>query len=74
MRKNSSFSVALATGTAIIALLAVPGTALAQSAPADGASDEGESKAIIVTGSRIKQDPTKSALPLEIITPDELEP
>ncbi len=72
MRNSSSFSVALATGTAILALLAAPGAALAQSAPADGASDEGESKAIIVTGSRIKQDPSKSALPLEIVTPADL--
>lgn len=31
-----------------------------------------ESGAIIVTGSRIKQDPTKSALPLTIITTDDL--
>ncbi len=74
MRNSSTISVALATGTAILALLAVPGAALAQSlpAPADGASDEDSGKAIIVTGSRIKQDPSKSALPLEIITTDDL--
>jgi iron complex outermembrane receptor protein len=33
---------------------------------------EDESAAIIVTGSRIKQDPTKSALPLQVITTDDL--
>lgn len=32
------------------------------------AADGGKDNAIIVTGSRIKQDPTKSALPLQIIT------
>ncbi|WP_397580611.1 TonB-dependent receptor domain-containing protein [Sphingorhabdus sp.] len=37
---------------------------------AETAEDEGA--AIIVTGSRIKQDPTKSALPLQVITTDDL--
>lgn len=37
---------------------------------AEAAEDEGA--AIIVTGSRIKQDPTKSALPLQVITTDDL--
>ncbi|HEU4820360.1 MAG TPA: TonB-dependent receptor plug domain-containing protein, partial [Qipengyuania sp.] len=41
------------------------------SAPAEQA-DEGEGRAIIVTGSRIRQDPTRSALPLQIITPEDL--
>lgn len=38
--------------------------------PAETAADEGT--AIIVTGSRIKQDPTKSAAPLQVITPADL--
>ncbi len=53
--------------------LALP--AFAQdSLPADqstSAADE-EGKAIVVTGSRIKRDPANSALPLTIITPDDL--
>ncbi|MFM5906917.1 MAG: TonB-dependent receptor domain-containing protein [Novosphingobium sp.] len=61
----------LATGTAMLALAGLPSAALAQSS-SDSASDEGDGKAIIVTGSRIKQDPAKSALPLEIVTPDDL--
>ncbi|MFM6932342.1 MAG: TonB-dependent receptor domain-containing protein [Novosphingobium sp.] len=69
--RNTSLAVALATGTAFIALLATPGAALAQSV-SDGDSAESDGKAIIVTGSRIKQDPSKSALPLEIVTPDDL--
>ena len=40
------------------------------SVPAETAEDEGT--AIIVTGSRIKQDPTKSAAPLQVITPSDL--
>ncbi|MGB5078073.1 MAG: TonB-dependent receptor plug domain-containing protein, partial [Sphingorhabdus sp.] len=49
--------------------------AFAQDAPApqsavDTASDEGT--AIIVTGSRIKRDPNDSALPLQVITTDDL--
>ena len=40
------------------------------SVPPETAEDEGT--AIIVTGSRIKQDPTKSAAPLQVITPSDL--
>lgn len=67
----------LATGTALAALAAAPAAAQttdtgisATSAPAEQADeDEG---GILVTGSRIRQDPSRSALPLEIITPDDL--
>lgn len=69
---RKSFNVALATGTAIVALAALPAAAQAQAqAGADGASSD-DDKMIVVTGSRIKQDPAKSALPLEIVTPDDL--
>jgi iron complex outermembrane recepter protein len=52
--------------------LTVP--AFAQEAPLPAAVDtiDDEGSAIIVTGSRIKQDPSKSALPLQIITTDDL--
>ena len=59
-----------------VALGALASPALAQETPdvtnnnAQGTSSEGG--AIIVTGSRIKQDPAKSALPLQIITTDDL--
>ncbi len=48
--------------------------AFAQDAPAPTAPEtaEDEGTAIIVTGSRIKQDPSKSALPLQIVTTDDL--
>ncbi|MEJ6009471.1 TonB-dependent receptor domain-containing protein [Novosphingobium aquae] len=69
--RNTSLAVALATGTAFLALIAMPSAAMAQSA-SDGDSAESDGKAIVVTGSRIKQDPSKSALPLEIVTPDDL--
>jgi len=68
MRKSRSFCRSLAVGTAIVTLAGVPQIAMAQAA--DGNDD---SKAIIVTGSRIKQDPAKSALPLEIITTQTLQ-
>ncbi len=61
-----TFAIALLATTSILA--ATP--AFAQSpAPAKDADD---AAAIIVTGSRIKQDPTKSALPLTIITTNDL--
>ena len=63
----------LATGVALGAF-ATP--ALAQTAPdirsANAPADDDGDRAIIVTGSRIKQDPAKSALPLTIITNDDL--
>ena len=58
----------LGSSASLVAFAAVP--ALAQNAPIlaqTAASDEEPGTAIIVTGSRIKQDPSKSALPLQII-------
>jgi iron complex outermembrane recepter protein len=47
--------------------------ALAQdSLPADRGAEEADAAAIVVTGSRIKRDPNNSALPLTIITADDL--
>ncbi len=58
MRHTKQLAIFLAASTA----LAMPATAFAQGA----SSDEG--KEILVTGSRIKRDPTNSALPLTIIS------
>jgi iron complex outermembrane receptor protein len=60
MRSNSMFHAMLRGSTAFIALAALPIAAHAQ--------DTGTGREILVTGSRIKQDPNKSALPLEIIS------
>ncbi|MES2095181.1 MAG: TonB-dependent receptor [Pseudomonadota bacterium] len=74
----TSLRLMLASGTALAALCALPGAAFAQTTPddqtkpaatptgAESPADDG--KDIIVTGSRIKQDPNNSALPLTIIT------
>lgn len=71
MNSRSFMRAVLACGVSLGAF-AVP--ALAQDAgiasPNSAASQDG---AIIVTGSRIKQDPTRSALPLEIITSVDIE-
>ena len=70
-------TVALSILASGVALGAFAAPALAQSAPditsanAPAGDDEG-GRAIIVTGSRIKQDPSKSALPLTIITNEDL--
>jgi iron complex outermembrane receptor protein len=45
---------------------------VAQDAPATAETAEEDGKAIIVTGSRIRQDPSRSALPLQIVTPGDL--
>ncbi|MFA5965090.1 MAG: TonB-dependent receptor [Sphingomonas sp.] len=64
----------LASGTALAALM-VPAAAFAQATlPSDkpaeaAATTEGE---VVVTGSRIKQDPNNSALPLQVITGQDL--
>ena len=54
-----------------VSLGAFTAPALAQTTPA--ADDAASDTMIVVTGSRIKQDPSKSALPLEIITNVEIE-
>ena len=61
--------------TAILLLatcLTAPAFAQDSSPPASAETAEDSGAAIIVTGSRIKQDPTKSALPLQVITTDDL--
>lgn len=78
MRRNVSHRIALATGCAISAIaLSAPLAAQEQAAqdptlPAQAETTTADNRAIIVTGSRIRQDPTRSALPLQIITPSDL--
>lgn len=77
-----SIKTVLTIGCAMGALAAMPTAAAAQdqtadegtsvtSAPADQVTSPGQTS-IIVTGSRIKQDPTKSSLPLQVITTKDL--
>lgn len=68
---SRSISRIVLASTVSLGALASP--ALAQDADItnrNAAAEEGT--AIVVTGSRIKQDPSKSALPLQIITTDDL--
>lgn len=61
----------LGSSASLVAFSAIPALAQdASAAPAatTAAADEDSGTAIIVTGSRLKQDPAKSAVPLEIIT------
>jgi iron complex outermembrane recepter protein len=46
--------------------------ALAQDAPSRNEDDASQPLEVIVTGSRIKQDPTNSPLPLQVVTAEEL--
>ena len=71
MTGSTSLRLLLATGTAFAALCALPGAAFAQDKP-DAEGDASSGKEIIITGSRIKQDPARSALPLQIITNQDL--
>lgn len=76
-----TFKSILAAGSALGALAALPGAALAQgqstdaaASVADGsAAQADESSPILVTGSRIKRDPTQSALPLTVIGTEDLQ-
>ena len=65
----------LGSSASLIAFAAVPAAAqtapVTSGPPAMPADDEGNTP-IIVTGSHIKQDPAKSALPLQIITTADL--
>ena len=63
------------SNTAILLLatcLSAPAFAQESSPPLSAETNGDEGTAIIVTGSRIKQDPTKSAAPLQVITPSDL--
>lgn len=81
MRLSNTTRTLLASGCAFGALVAVaPAAAQDTSTDAEGTSVtsapaeqvEDRSTPIIVTGSRIRQDPTRSALPLQVITPEDL--
>ena len=69
MSSRSFVRVVLACG---VSLGAVAAPAMAQDITSANASS-GPDAGIVVTGSRIKQDPTKSALPLEVITSVDIE-
>ena len=69
MNSRSFVRAILACG---VSLGAVAAPAFAQDITSPNASS-GSDAGIVVTGSRIKQDPTKSALPLEIITSVQIE-
>jgi iron complex outermembrane receptor protein len=76
MLGSTQFKSVLASGSALAALL-VPAAALAQAQlppdkPASTAPAEAPPTEVVVTGSRIKQDPNNSALPLQIITTQDL--
>jgi iron complex outermembrane recepter protein len=76
MSAASSAKSVLLTGTAFVLASALPGAALAQvsgseTTAARAAEDDAET--VIVTGSRIRRDPNDSALPLQIITTQEIE-
>ncbi|MFN6936151.1 MAG: TonB-dependent receptor plug domain-containing protein, partial [Tsuneonella sp.] len=76
MRSIVSSKTVLAAGCALMAL-SIAAPAMAQDASTSVTDDavseaEPERGEILVTGSRIRQDPTRSALPLQIVTPDDL--
>jgi iron complex outermembrane receptor protein len=83
MRKSTALKLILASGTALTAFCAMPTAALAQETteaatptgtelPVPEADEQDSNPGILVTGSRIRQDPNNSALPLQVITTQEL--
>ena len=75
MNLRSLSRAILSSSVSLVAVIAAP--AFAQDAsvpppPPSTTSADPEPTAIVVTGSRIKQDPAKSALPLQIISTDDL--
>lgn len=82
MRSISSFRGILACGCALAAIASPaagqstlpeePGQQEGTSITSAPAAQADEEAGIIVTGSRIRQDPTRSALPLQVITPQDL--
>ncbi|MFM9978534.1 MAG: TonB-dependent receptor domain-containing protein [Sphingomonadaceae bacterium] len=68
MRRSAWFKSILGSGTAVA--LALPGTTMAQTSSPQAADDE--PREILVTGSRIKRDPNDSALPIQIVSTQDL--
>lgn len=72
MNSRSFMRVVLACGVSLGAF-AAPALAQDGGIVSPNSASSSQDGAIIVTGSRIKQDPTKSAMPLEIITSVDIE-
>lgn len=81
MHISTSLRHLMLTGSTIAAMsLGWSGAAMAQvvdpNAPLGGLADDananGENRDILVTGSRIRQDPNSSPLPLQILSAEEL--
>ena len=76
MRSIVSSKTVLATGCAIAALAAaVPASAqdtTTTDTVTDAMGEQASGNEILVTGSRIKQDPSRSALPLQVISTEDL--
>lgn len=70
--KLTKFALLLTVASVAMPVCAPAFAQDATTTDADGDAAKEDSQAIIVTGSRIKQDPTKSALPLQVITPNDL--
>ena len=73
MLNGTSVKSVLVCGTAFAALMCLPTVAVAQTAaaqplPKSDKAPADDSADILVTGSRIKQDPNNSVLPLQIVT------
>lgn len=88
MRASKSLKMLLWSGVAGSCLVAMPGVGYAQVVGSEGTTQpadtptgaqlpeeqvEEESGVILVTGSRIRQDPNNSALPLQIVTNEEIQ-
>ena len=69
-----SVRLALVTGTALAGALPSLAIAQAPATPVSGTAADrpAEEREILVTGSRIKRDPRDSALPLQIVTTQDL--
>ncbi len=70
MRRSAMFKTILASGTAIA--WALPGVAAGQAVTPSSADTQVADSEILVTGSRIKRDPNDTALPLTIISTQDL--
>ncbi|MEO5492912.1 MAG: TonB-dependent receptor [Sphingomonas sp.] len=68
MTGSTSLRLMLASGTAFVALCALPGAAFAQTAPATAAANAPDDDDIVVTGSRVVRDGYKAPTPLVVLS------
>ena len=73
MHSNISRRIALATGCALVAIVAASGAAAQDQTPTDPAATTPDAEDIVVTGSRVARDGFQAPTPLTVLTLEDIQ-